>query len=257
MYHPANHRPGAADDRRGNPRAVRQRDRRYVRDSDQRPHTIAQPAAEMRGARTARPIDRQPQPDAGDDERAQRHAQIREDADRQRRRAAEPGDRDKPREDRFSSDRIDERRQAPDEAAKPKYDRYTGERLEAKAARNNPATAEGEADRDEPRGVEAPPARRGKKPRSSRLRKSWRVLAVWRRRVCITRPSGLAGASTAAATPAAQTAPVILRPCLYQRGTTHRGAASFPLRGSFPDDSLAGQRLKEGGVSPSVGDTAV
>jgi ATP-dependent exoDNAse (exonuclease V) alpha subunit len=103
---------------------------RYVRDSDQRPHTIAQPAAEMRGARTAPPLDRQPKPEAGDDERGRRHAQIREDADRQRRRAAEPGERDKPREERFSSDRIDERRQARDETTKPKYDRYTGERLD-------------------------------------------------------------------------------------------------------------------------------
>jgi hypothetical protein len=90
-------------------------------------HTIAQPAAEMRGARTARPLDRQPQP--ADDERAQRHAQIRQDADRQRRRQ-EPGDRSKPSEDRFSTDRTDERRQARDETIKPKYDRYTGERLD-------------------------------------------------------------------------------------------------------------------------------
>jgi len=93
-------------------------------------HTIAQPAAEMRGARTAPPLDRQQQPDAGDDERARRHAQIREDADRQRRRPAEPGERNKPAEERLSNDRIDERRQARDETTKPKYDRYTGERLD-------------------------------------------------------------------------------------------------------------------------------
>ena len=99
------------------------------RDRDQHPHTIAQPAAEMRGARTARPIDRQPQPDAGDAERAQRHAQIQEDADRQRRRQ-EPGERSKPSEDRISTDRTDERRQAGDETTKPKYDKYTGDRLD-------------------------------------------------------------------------------------------------------------------------------
>jgi hypothetical protein len=102
---------------------------RDQRHNDQRPHTITEPAAEMRYARTARPLDRQPQPDAAADERAQRHAQIRQDADRQRRRQ-QPGDRDKPSEDRFSTDRTDERRQARDETTKPKYDRYTGERLD-------------------------------------------------------------------------------------------------------------------------------
>jgi hypothetical protein len=65
-------------------------------------------------------VRRPPQPAAGDDERAQRHAQIRQDADRQRRRQ-QPGERDKP---------ADERRQARDETTKPKYDRYTGERLD-------------------------------------------------------------------------------------------------------------------------------
>jgi Ti-type conjugative transfer relaxase TraA len=95
-----------------------------------RAHTRAVPAAEMRGARTARS---QPQREelrptrpAGDDT-AERHAQIiREDADRQRRRA-DPQERNR---ETPSNDRIDEQRQAGKETSRPKFDRWTGQPLD-------------------------------------------------------------------------------------------------------------------------------
>jgi len=95
-------------------------------------HTRAAPAAEMRGARTARP---QPRDDElrptrpAIDETADRQAQIREDTDRQRRRQ-DPAERSQASEDRISNDRADERRQARDETTKPKFDRWTGQPLD-------------------------------------------------------------------------------------------------------------------------------
>jgi len=104
---------------------------RHEQHAARRGPALSQPAAEMRGARTARPIrqDNEPHPMrpalSDDEERAERHAQIREDADRQQRRREEPSERHQAaREDRLSP-------QAREEAARAaRHDRYTGERLD-------------------------------------------------------------------------------------------------------------------------------
>jgi hypothetical protein len=96
---------------------------------DRHAQTRPVPAAEMRGARTARsahPHAEQRSTAADSDDRAERLARIIDD-DRQRKREDDPRER---RDDRFSSDRVNEKRQARDEANKPRYDRYTGERLD-------------------------------------------------------------------------------------------------------------------------------
>jgi hypothetical protein len=103
--------------------------------ADRHAQTRPAPAAEMRGTRTAKPTSRQAQQRptaAAGDEKAQRDAEIRDDADRRRKRE----DPREHRDDRFSSDRIDERRQARDETTKPRYDKHTGERIdEARSAK--------------------------------------------------------------------------------------------------------------------------